>query len=395
MADSGAARASTTPLERARPDAIPWYIWAVLVAATSAVVGVIWDISWHRTIGRDTFWTPAHLAIYASGIIAGVSCGWLVLKTTFAGDAVDRASGVRFWGFRGPLGAWLCIWGALAMIVSAPFDNWWHNAYGLDVKVLSPPHVILALGFSGIELGAVLLVVALQNRAAGGGGGLGRAKPYSLLLAYGFGILLLNKAIMGFEQIGFPQDAHNGLYYEVCAAVFPVLLVAGARASTLRWPATTAAAVYLGISLIMLWLLPLFPATPKLAPVYRPLTHMVPPPFPLLLVVPALGVDLLMRRLGTGRDWLLAPLAGVTFLALLFVTQWFATEFLISPASETFLFGAARWNYNSLPGDWEHRFWKIGNDPATPAKLAVAAVLATVSTRVGLWFGNGLARVRR
>ena len=360
------------------------------LASTCIILGLLWDISWHRTIGRDTFWTPAHMAIYASGIIAGTSCGWLVLKTTFAGGDAERAASVRFWGFRGPLGAWLSIWGALAMIVSAPFDNWWHNAYGLDVKVLSPPHAMLALGFTGIELGAVLMVVALQNRA-----GLERAKPYGLLLAYGFGILLLNKAIMGFEQIGFPHDAHNGLYYKVCAAIFPILLVAAARASTLRWPATTAAAVYMGITLIMLWVLPLFPATPKLAPVYRPLTHMVPPPFPLLLVVPAVVVDLWMRRIGTGRDWLLAPLVGVTFLAVLFVTQWFASKFLISPASETFFFGANRWNYNSLPGDFEHRFWNIRGDPVTPMKLAVAAVLAAASARLGLWLGNGLARVKR
>ncbi|HEV2670494.1 MAG TPA: hypothetical protein VGU74_05335 [Gemmatimonadales bacterium] len=142
---------------------IPWTVAAALVAATSAVVGVIWDISWHRTIGRDTFWTPAHMAIYASGVIAGLTCGWLVLKTTFAGSEVERAASVRFWGFLGPLGAWLCIWGALAMIVSAPFDNWWHNAYGLDVKVLSPPHVILALGFTGIQLGAMLMVLAFPE----------------------------------------------------------------------------------------------------------------------------------------------------------------------------------------------------------------------------------------
>ena len=390
MAESVAAPAYAAPLQSARTDAIPWHVWAVLGAATSAVVGVIWDISWHRTIGRDTFWTPAHMAIYASGIIAGTSCGWLVLKTTFAGSEAERAASVRFWGFRGPLGAWLCIWGALAMIVSAPFDNWWHNAYGLDVKVLSPPHAILALGFTGIELGAVLMVVALQNRA-----GLEMAKPYGLLLAYGFGILVLNKAIMGFEQIGFPHDAHNGLYYKVCTAIFPILLVACGRAARLRWPATTAAAVYMGITLIMLWVLPLFPATPKLAPVYRPLTHMVPPPFPLLLVVPAVAMDLWMRRIGTGRDWLLAPLVGVTFLAVLFVTQWFATKFLISPPSENFFFGANRWNYNSLPGDFEHRFWNIHADPVTPMKLAVAAVLAMGSARLGLWLGNGLARVKR
>jgi len=200
---------------------------------------------------------------------------------------------------------------------------------------------------------------------------------------------------MGFEYIGFPNSAHNGLYYEVCAAIFPLLLIAGARASSLRWPATTAAVVYMGVTLIMLWVLPVFPATPKLAPVYRPLTHMAPPPFPLLLVVPAIGVDLWMQRMGTGRDWLLAPLLGVTFLAALFVTQWFATKFLISPASENPFFGTNRWNYNSLPGDFEHRFWNIRNDPVTPLKLTVAAVLAMVSSRLGLWLGNGLARVRR
>jgi hypothetical protein len=34
-------------------------------AITSIVFGLYWDISWHMTIGRDTFWTPAHLAIQA------------------------------------------------------------------------------------------------------------------------------------------------------------------------------------------------------------------------------------------------------------------------------------------------------------------------------------------
>src|SRR5207245_7263838 len=110
-----------------------------------------------------------------------------------------------------------------------------------------------------------------------------------------------------------------------------------------------------GVTLIVVWVLPLFPAPPKLAPVYRPLTHMVPPPFPLLLIVPAVAVDLVMRRSGTGRDWRLSALVGASFLAVLLVTQWFATIYLISPASESFLFCAPRWNYNTLPGVFRHR----------------------------------------
>src|SRR5207249_5285677 len=163
MSDSAAIPAK--PLSRAVSiPVIPWYLWASIVGVTSAIVGVIWDISWHRSIGRDTFWTPPHLAVYLGGILAGGSCGWLVLRTTLAGTPEERAAAVGFWGFRGPLGAWVAIWGAIAMITSAPFDNWWHNAYGLDVKVLSPPHVILAAGFTGIELGAMLLVLSVQNR---------------------------------------------------------------------------------------------------------------------------------------------------------------------------------------------------------------------------------------
>src|SRR5688500_6856818 len=103
----------------ARDDAVvatrvPWVIYAVLFASTSVVLGVMWDISWHRSIGRDTFWTPAHLAIYLGGIVAGLSCGWIALKTTFAGSDYERGTSVRFWGFRAPFGAWVCIWGTFA-----------------------------------------------------------------------------------------------------------------------------------------------------------------------------------------------------------------------------------------------------------------------------------------
>src|SRR6058998_208990 len=374
----------------ARGAGLPWYVAAVMIAATSAVVGVMWDISWHRSIGRDTFWTPAHLAIYLGGVLVGAACGWRVLRTTFSGTPEEKAASVTFWGFRGPLGAWVAIWGAIAMLASGPFDNWWHNAYGLDVKVLSPPHVVLALGFTGIQLGALLLVLSLQNRA-----GVQGRRLYGLLAAFVAGILIQNVAIMGIEQIAFPNSAHNGLYYKVAGAAFPIALLAMARASRVKWGATAAAAAYMAISLAMIWILQLFPATPKLAPVFNPVTHMVAPPFPLLLVVPAAALDLLVQRFGPGRDWRLALLAGVTFLAVFFATQWFFTEFLLSPDARNFAFGVDQWDYSSRVGPWRYRFWRIEADPVTASGLGWAAVFAIVSARVGLWWGNWMARVRR
>src|SRR5207247_4519328 len=118
---------------------------------------------------------------------------------------------VTAWTFRGPPCAWFSIWRALAMTTSPPFDNWWHNAYGLDVKVLSPPHVTLALRIWAVQLGALFMVLSLQNRPP-------EREPsrlHGLLAAYLVAILLQNATTVAIEQLGFPNDAHNALYYKV------------------------------------------------------------------------------------------------------------------------------------------------------------------------------------
>src|SRR6185437_11241656 len=154
------SRVNAIPVE----SSVPWYVWCAVAAITSAMIGVHWDISWHRSIGRDTFWTPAHIAIHICGVLAGLSCGYLILSTTLAKASPLRDRSVRIWGFRGPLGAFVAAWGGIAMITSAPFDDWWHNAYGLDVKILSPPHMVLAAVIFGVHLGALLLIVGRMNR---------------------------------------------------------------------------------------------------------------------------------------------------------------------------------------------------------------------------------------
>src|SRR5206468_8837089 len=99
------------------------------------------------------------------GMIAGASGTYLILATTLRRTGPMRDASVGVWGFRGPLGAFVGVWGAATMLISAPFDNWWHNAYGLDVKILSPPHMVLTLGILGVSAGAVLMIVSALNRA--------------------------------------------------------------------------------------------------------------------------------------------------------------------------------------------------------------------------------------
>jgi hypothetical protein len=374
--------------EAASPS-IPWYLWAVVCASTSVVIGVVWDISWHRTIGRDTFWTPAHMAIYLGGATAGLACGWLVLRTTFAGSPSDRSAGVTFWGFRGPLGAWVCIWGSFAMIASGPFDDWWHNAYGLDVTILSPPHTVLAAGIVAIQVGAMLMALAQQNNRAA-------ARVLQLLFTYAGGVLLLMMATLATEETAFPNSHRGSLFYLVSAGLFPLFLVGIARASPLGWGAAAASGFYTVFLVLMIWTLQLFAAEPLIGPVLRPVDSMVPPAFPILLVAPALAVDLIVRALPRPsprlRAWATSVLLGAAFVLVLLAVQWYFSAFLLSESARNFFFAADQWDYNSTPGPWQHEYWDA---TLTARALGWAVVIGAVSARLGLWWGDWMSRVRR
>src|SRR5678815_3013005 len=201
-----------------------WPSLLMAVALTSIAIGITWDISWHETVGRDTFWTPAHMAIYIGGVLGGCVGGWLAFKHTFLAGPAERDSSVSVFGARAPLGAWVAIWGALAMVTSAPFDDWWHNAYGLDVKIVSPPHMLLAAGIAAIQCGAMLMALAWQNRAAGD------RRHLAKLFLLGAGLLLLLVATVAIEHTQ-RWDMHQAHFYQVSVAVFLFFILSAARAS--------------------------------------------------------------------------------------------------------------------------------------------------------------------
>jgi hypothetical protein len=387
-----------TPTPRA---SVPWYVAGVTAAATAVYVGVIWDISWHMTIGRDTFWSPPHLMTYLAAILVGVSCGYVAVKTSFAGTPDERARSVGFWGLRAPLGAWVCTWGAFAMLTSAPFDNWWHNAYGLDVKIISPPHTLLSLGMFAIVIGALLMILAWQNRARDA-----RGEPprrLELLYVYVAGLALSMVAIYTTEY-SFRGFQHGADFYRVSALAYPIVLVATARASTMPWAATGIAVVYMASRIFPGWVLPLFPAEPKLGPIYGPVDHMIPMQFPLLLVAPAVAIDLIMQRTGkdvasTRRDWKLAPLYGAAFLATFLIVQWPFADFLHSPLARNWIFFSDEFSY-MVPAGSNARAYQFYSPQSLTSGLfwlgMIAALgYAALSSRAGLAWGRWMRRVRR
>ncbi|HEV8196477.1 MAG TPA: hypothetical protein VGP87_07550 [Gemmatimonadales bacterium] len=370
---------------------------AVLVAAALIAIGLIWDIAWHRSVGRDTFWTPPHMVEYAAAIIVGAGCGRLILRSSLWGTDAERGAMVRFWGFSGPLGAWVAVWGSLAMLVSAPFDNWWHNAYGLDVKIVSPPHMLLGAGMTAIIVGAWLMTLSEQNRTAE------RHQRFAIVFAVASAILLLMIVTITMEYTGFPNLWRSRVFYLVAAGFFPFVLAAAARSGRLRWPATVTAAIFMLTSLALSWVLQQVAATPKLAPINNPITHLVAAPFPVALIVPAVVFDGLQHRLGTGRDWRLALLFGAGFVVALLAVSWPLSAFLLSPAARNPVFLADQWDFSIRPGPWQYQYWEdlrggraaAGGGIAFVRVLLIAALLAAASSRVGLGLGSWMRKVKR
>ena len=371
--------------------AIPWYLWCALLSSTSVAIGVHWDIAWHRSIGRDTFWSPPHLMIYAAAILAALASGSQILKATFTrGEAQGT---VRVLGFRGPLGAFIAAWGGITMLTSAPFDDWWHNAYGLDVKILSPPHVLLAIGIGAIHVGVLIFVLGRMNRVEG------RARRV-LTLAFLFVSAMLLLALMTLlMERTVRVFMHSASFYGIVAAIAPLILWAAARGSGHRWGATLAAGFYSLFLLALLWVLPLVPAQPKLGPVMIPVTSLVPPEFPLLLIIPAIAIDLLVARAAASWSRVqLAVVGGAVFATLFFIVQWPFASFLMSPGARNAFFGAIYFDYNMPPQSFYRRYVFLPHATGAGALVTgggIAIAIAIAGSWLGLRWGNWMRRIHR
>jgi hypothetical protein len=135
--------------------------------------------------------------------------------------------------------------------------------------------------------------------------------------------------------------------------------------------------------------------------VYNPVTHMLPPTFPILLVVPAVLFDLLRRR-HDDRGVLLAIALGAAFVLSLLVVQWPFAEFLLSPAARNAFFVADRWDYSSELGSWRYEYWDLDRDAKGAWSawhfwigIGVAVAIAAVKSWVGLAWGRWMREVRR
>jgi hypothetical protein len=169
------------------------------------------------------------------------------------------------------------------------------------------------------------------------------------------------------------------------------------QASRYKWAATSAAAVYMIFVIAEILIFPLFPAQPKLGPVFNPVTHLIPAKFPVLIIVPALALDLLWQRTRAWKPWQVALVSGFLFIAVLTIVEWPFATFLLSKASENRFFGTIYFDYNSRPTGYDRLrlFFDPDHGAALYWGLLRAAIYASISAWIGLSFGRWMRSVQR
>jgi hypothetical protein len=131
-----------------------------------AVFGMYWDISTHLDAGRDEgpFANVSHYFILAG--LFGIFFAGLVgifLPKERPGRAAINVPGVGY----APLGGVLILVCAAFALSGFPLDDIWHRAFGQDVTLWGPTHLLLFGGASLTTLAAlVLLVEGVQARGA-------------------------------------------------------------------------------------------------------------------------------------------------------------------------------------------------------------------------------------
>ena len=114
------------------------------------LIGSYGDAWWHIVVGRETFWTPPHVVLYAGITLMLLS---VLLLTAHVLGYQGQGIGNRV---KIALSA-----GLATMLGSAPLDDWWHATFGPDQTPWTPPHLMATAGF--VFLLAVSLPVFVRR----------------------------------------------------------------------------------------------------------------------------------------------------------------------------------------------------------------------------------------
>ncbi|HET8568490.1 MAG TPA: hypothetical protein VFM93_05830 [Candidatus Limnocylindria bacterium] len=305
-----------------------------------SLVGGIWDVSWHRLVGRDSFWSTPHLYLYGGVALTGLGALAGVLGPS-------RGADLRIGPLRADRAFAVIGLASLGVILTAPIDDLWHLRFGRDVDIWSPPHVLAVALAAGRPLG---LAAAADQRWI-------RAVACAVLVA---------TIVFGLNFYYFADPTREAFVYPVLvAATVPLALALAVTTIGGAWAATVAALVYTAVA-----------AGSSAA---LSVTGWIPPAPPPLVLAGAVAVDLARARTSS------ALVIGAAFAAAFVAAEgarivafpFPATDLLGEPLFFQYQAGALARGWSSL--------WPV---LAAAVGSAAAAGAWRLGLRVARWLGS-------
>ena len=269
----------------------------IAAALFTAVLAGTWDAWWHGALGRESFWSPPHLLLYSSVLVAVFS------------------------GIYGYYQSKENRWRTLALVLllvplSAPFDELWHRIFDVEdlsspLIVWSPPHLVIVLSL----IASMVFLLPILRRDT---------KDMQVLFGSMVFAAILNLVfftfsplepvgswhLLGFYGVGFHAAAHVG-----------ILLFAK------RWVPNKGAAILITVFALSIMAIGF---NEQLAEGVQVLPHDHAPPF--LIVFSMLMTAVVLDILPSKRLWLTSAIAGFLMSGIFYGFSWifFKPEFLYS-----------------------------------------------------------------
>lgn len=342
----------------------------------TALLGMLWDISFHIDDGRDPgpLANPAHYLILF-GLFGVFAAG--VLACAMPLDERPGPASVRLVrGWYVPIGGVLLTACGAYALIGFPLDDVWHRLFGQDVTLWGPTHLML-IGGAGLSL-LGLLVLEQEGSSPGRAGPsprVGVARRLRQSFAMG-GLLLGLSVFQGEFDFGVPQF-RLVLQPFLIAAAASVVLVA-ARLWLGRGGALSAAAFFLvvrgTISLLV-----------------GPVLGHTTPHFPLYLGS-AVVVELTVLALRDRAPLLLGAVAGALVGTAGTATEWGWMQLVQTLAwnGDVLVEGTAMAVVGGVAGGTLGALLALGLQRRLPSRRSsVAAVVASVLALAGA-VANGL-----
>jgi hypothetical protein len=234
----------------------------IVVSGIVALFAVYWDDVWHTDLGRDDFTIPPHLLLYGAVTLLVMAIFWWLLIIGFQSTSPTFVGRLKRLLEKQSL--MLSLAGINLTIIALPVDVLWHDVFGRDSVLWSPPHLLGVTGLVAVGAGALMEASQIRFR-------------FSQILQMATGALVIGGGlviVMEYET-DVPQFAVFW-YLPILTATVSLTFTLGKRVSPHSYFTTFSTLIYLVVRLLLL----IFLIVIKFSPT---------PLFP--LIVPALLFD--------------------------------------------------------------------------------------------------------